>query len=157
MHISTIQTDSLGKTNTGNLHSTGFSLVELMITIAIVSILTGIAIPLYNGYIREGHLTTMRTTINGLRTVLEDFRLDNGSYGATGDLVGVAAIDARFNWDPSGDIGPYAFTVAVGTNSYDAWGTFNANTAIWVRCDNRLSNCCDADTPGATAVTNACP
>ena len=139
----------------------GFSLVELMITIAIISVLSAIAIPLYNGYIREGHMTTMRTTINGLRTVLEDHRLDNGSYvpagNSSGDQLANAEILSDFDWDPSGDIGPYAFTVAVGTNSYDAWGTFNADTAIWVRCDNRLSNCCDPDTPGATAVTNACP
>ena len=98
----------------------------------------------------------MRSTINGLRTVLEDFRLENGSYGATGNLVGVAAIDARFNWDPTGDSSPYTYTLAVtSTNSYDVWGTYIASAAIWVRCDNRLSNCCDPDS--GTAVTNACP
>ena len=36
-------------------YQAGFSLVELMITIAIISILSAIAIPLYNGYISEGH------------------------------------------------------------------------------------------------------
>lgn len=127
-----------------------------MITIAIITTLTAIAIPIYDGYIREGHLTTMRSTMNGLRTPVEDFRLDNGGYGATGNLVGVAAIDARFGWEPGGDTAAYTYTVAVtGTNSYDVWGTFNANTAIWVRCDNRFSNCCDPDS--GTAVTSACP
>jgi hypothetical protein len=50
----------------------------------------------------------------------------------------------------------YTYVVSVtGTNSYDVWGTFNANNAIWIRCDNRFANCCDPDT--GTAVTNACP
>jgi prepilin-type N-terminal cleavage/methylation domain-containing protein len=134
----------------------GFSLLELMIAIAIISVLAGIAIPLYDGYIREGHLATMRMTLDGLRTPVEDFRLENGSYGATGNLVGVAAIDGRFSWEPSGDSSPYTYTVVVtGTNSYDVLGTYNANAAIWVRCDNRFSNCCDPDS--GTAVTSACP
>jgi prepilin-type N-terminal cleavage/methylation domain-containing protein len=151
----------------GNRMSRGVSLLELMITIAIISILAGIAIPLYDGYIREGHLSTIRTTLNGLRTPLEDFRLDNGSYGPTGDLVGVNAITrpslpswplatGPYDWNPSGDMSPYTYTVSVtGTNSYDVWGTFNANAAIWVRCDRRFANCCDPDS--GTAVTNACP
>lgn len=136
----------------------GYSLVELMVTIAVISILTGIAIPLYNGYVREGHLTGMRSTMGGLRTVMEDFRLDNGNYGANANLVGLAAINGRFAWNPSGDTSAYTYTVAVtGTNSYDVWGVFNANANIWARCDNRFANCCDPDTPGATAVGNPCP
>jgi prepilin-type N-terminal cleavage/methylation domain-containing protein len=145
-------------------NQTGFTLVELMITIAILSVLAAIAIPLYTGYIREGNLTTMRSTTNGLRTVLEDFRLDNGSYGAIGSQFtentsgGVTQISSQYPWDASGDMRAYTYVVSVtGTNSYDVWGTFNANNAIWIRCDNRFSNCCDANTSGATAVTNACP
>ena len=132
----------------------GVTLVELMITIAVISILTAIAIPAYNGYIRESHLTTMRSTIAQLRVILEDFRLENGSYGANGNLVGLAAINGRYNWNPTGDMGGHSYTVSVtNTNSYDVWGIFNAG--IWVRCDNRFSNCCDPDS--GTAVTSACP
>jgi len=132
----------------------GFTLVELMITIAVLTLLTAIAIPAYNGYIREGHLTTIRANMSGLRTILEDYRLDNGNYGAAGDLVGLAAINARFNWNPSGDMGSYNYTISVtGTDSYDVLGLFN--TSIWARCDDRFTSCCDPDTPGATSA--ACP
>ncbi len=134
----------------------GVTLVELMITIAVLSVIVAIAIPAYNGYIREGHFTTMRATLQGMRTPIEDFRLENGSYGANSNLSGVAAISSRFGWQPTGDTSAYAYTVSVtSTGSYDAWGTFGAN--IWVRCDTRFTNCCDSTTPGATAVTNACP
>ncbi len=127
-----------------------------MITIAVLSVITAIAIPAYRGYVREGHFTTMRATLDGMRTPIEDYRLENGNYGVTGSLAGVAAIDARFGWEPTGDITAYTYTVSVtSTNSYDAWGSFSAD--IWVRCDARFTNCCDSTTPGATAVSNACP
>lgn len=143
----------------------GFSLVELMIVIAILSVLTAIAIPLYNGYILEGQFSTMRTTTSGLRTILEDFRLDNGNYGTAGTQFtentsgGVTQISNQYPWNPSGDMSAHTYVVSVtGTNSYDVWGITNANTSIWVRCDNRFSTCCDSDTtPDGHAVTTACP
>lgn len=144
------------KTQPGISRRAGFSLVELMIAIAIVAILSSIAIPLYNGYVREGHFTALRANMPGLRTVIEDFRLDNGSYGATGNLVGLAAIDARYGWEPGSDISQYTYTVAVvGTNDYDVWGVFSPD--IWVRCEERMNRCCDSGTSGATAANAACP
>jgi prepilin-type N-terminal cleavage/methylation domain-containing protein len=141
---------------TGKQH--GITLVELIIAVAILSILAAIALPLYEGYITEGHQASMRSTLNGLRTPLEDYRLENGNYGGTGNLVGIANINGRFDWDPSGDSSAYSYTVSVtGTNSYDVWGFFNANTGIWVRCENRFSNCCDSETASASSYNSACP
>jgi type IV pilus assembly protein PilE len=137
--------------------SLGYSLVELMITVAIIFVLAGIAVPLYNGYVREGHFTTMRATMNGLRTIIEDYRLDNGNYGAAGNLVDLAAIDGRFGWEPGGDTSGYTYTVSVtATDSYDIWGVANGNSTIWVRCEDRFSTCCDPDTSSGGAPTDAC-
>jgi type IV pilus assembly protein PilE len=136
----------------------GITLVELMIAIAILSVLAGIAIPLYNGYVAEGHQASMRTTLNGLRTPLEEYRLENGNYGSTTDLVGISNINSRFDWNPSGDSSAYEYTVSVtGTNSYDVWGVFRANSGIWVRCEDRFSNCCDSETASGSTHDAACP
>ncbi len=52
--------------------------------------------------------------------------------------------------------GSYTFDVVSATsNSYAVQGEFNAD--IWVRCENRMNRCCDADTPSATGPTAACP
>ena len=139
-------------------NTAGYSLVELMVTVAVVAVITAIAVPAYRGYIKEGHFATMRSTMDGMRTVVEEFRLENGSYipggyGA-GSQISNADITSAFGWQPSGDIGNYLFTVAVQSNSYDIWGTFSAGD-VWVRCDNRFSNCCDSD--GGGAATSACP
>ncbi|MDJ0740313.1 MAG: type IV pilin protein [Gammaproteobacteria bacterium] len=137
----------------------GFTLVELMISIAVLSVIVAIAVPAYNNYIRESHFTTIRTTLNGMRTALEDFRLENGNYGANATLTGIAQISSsqggRFDWTPAGDPAAYTYTVVVtATNSYDVYGVFG--NGVWARCDNRYQNCCDADTAGSSTVV-ACP
>lgn len=134
----------------------GFTLVELMIAIAVLSVIVSIAIPAYNRYIREGHFATMRATLNGLRTVIEDFHLDNGNFGTSNTLTGFSAIDGRFGWNPGGDLGAYNYTVAVnGTNSYDVWGQFGAD-GVWVRCENRFNTCCDSESSSSSAPSGSC-
>lgn len=134
----------------------GVTLVELMITVAVLSVIAAIAIPAYRGYVKEGHFTAIRTTITGMRTSIEDYRLENGDYGATGNLAGIAAINGRFGWQPSGDTGAYSYTLAVvSTNNYDVWGTYGSS--VWVRCENRFGRCCDSDATGATTPSSSCP
>ena len=138
-----------------NARSTGVTLVELMITIAVIAVITTIALPAYNNYIREGHFATMRATVNGLRTVIEDYHLENGNFGSSGNLVGLTAIDGRFDWDPGGDLGGYNYTVAIsGSNSYDIWGQYG--TDVWVRCEDRFRTCCDSGTSGSSAPSGSC-
>jgi prepilin-type N-terminal cleavage/methylation domain-containing protein len=140
----------------GNRGSRGVTLVELMISIAVLSVIVAIALPAYNNYLREGHFATIRTTVNGMRTSIEDYRLENGNYGTTATLSDAAAITARFGWTPSGNTSSYRYTVAVtATNSYDVWGQFGT-AGVWARCDNRYNSCCDSDTTSSASPT-ACP
>lgn len=134
----------------------GVTLVELMVAIAVLSVLVSIAIPSYNRYVREGHFATMRSTLNGLRTVIEDYHLDNGNFGSSTTLTDVSAIDGRFGWNPGGDVGAYVYTVAVtGTNSYDVWGRFDSG-GVWVRCENRFRTCCDSESSASSVPTGSC-
>ena len=138
-----------------NARSTGVTLVELMITIAVIAVITTIALPAYNNYIREGHFATMRATVNGLRTIIEDYHLENGNFGSSGNLVGLTAIDGRFDWDPGGDLGSYNYTVAIsGSNSYDIWGQYG--TDVWVRCEDRFRTCCDSGTSSSSTPSGSC-
>jgi Tfp pilus assembly protein PilE len=125
-----------------------------MISIAILFVIITIAIPAYTNYTREAHFATIRTTIQGMRTAIEEYRLENGDYGTVDTLIGIANIQARFDWQPAGDIGDYEYTVVINsTDDYDVYGQFGGS-GVWARCDNRYQDCCDSDTKGSMTVVS---
>jgi type IV pilus assembly protein PilE len=57
----------------------GFTLVELMFAVAIVAILTAIALPSYNDYISQSRRTTAKTTLVEAAQWMERFRAENNA------------------------------------------------------------------------------
>ncbi len=87
--------------NTKNRYA-GFTLIELMITVAIVGMLAAVALPAYNDYVRRGKLAEAHSQLADLRVKMEQRFQDNRSYLNSG-ACGVAM--------PSGgDIKFFAFT-----------------------------------------------
>ena len=60
--------------------STGFSLIELMVTVAIVGVLAAIAVPAYSDYVRRGKITEAHSNLSELRLRAEKFFTDNRTY-----------------------------------------------------------------------------
>jgi len=60
--------------------SKGFTLIELMITVAIVSILAAVALPAYNDYLMRGRLAEAHGELAAMRSKMETFFLDNRTY-----------------------------------------------------------------------------
>ena len=58
----------------------GFTLIEVMVTVAIVAILAAIAIPNYRDYVRRGRLTEVFSTLSGQRVKMEQYFQDNRVY-----------------------------------------------------------------------------
>ena len=69
--------------------SKGFTLIELMITVAIVAILASLVLPSYTEYIRRAKITEATATLAGMRVKLEQYFQDNRSY-ALACTAGVA-------------------------------------------------------------------
>jgi type IV pilus assembly protein PilE len=70
----------------------GFTLVELMIVVAIVGILSMIAVPMYIDHITRSQLIEGHAGLSDLRVRMEQFYQDNRTYnGAALDNCGAAA------------------------------------------------------------------
>jgi type IV pilus assembly protein PilE len=69
----------------------GFTLIELMIVIAIMGILLAIAIPSYTNYIIRSRTTEATNTLSDLRVRMEQFFQDNRNFG-TGAACGVNGV-----------------------------------------------------------------
>ncbi|MBG2800800.1 prepilin peptidase-dependent pilin [Proteus sp. WDL240414] len=73
--------------NVLNYHSNenGFTLMELMIVIAIISILSSVAIPAYQGYIQKAALTDVLQTLSPYRSAIELCRYENDPQHCNSD------------------------------------------------------------------------
>lgn len=66
--------------------SRGFTLIELMIVVAIVGILAAVALPLYQNYIARSQITSAIAELNGAKPQYE-LILNNGSASSSGDFT----------------------------------------------------------------------
>ena len=69
----------------------GFTLIELMIAVAIVAILLGIAVPAYTSYITRSHLVQATDQLSLERAQMEQYFQDNRTYVATGSFTPVCS------------------------------------------------------------------
>ena len=63
--------------------TSGFTLIELMIAVAIIGILAAVALPGYTDYIRRSALTEGFSSLSDLRIRLEQFYQSNRNFGTT--------------------------------------------------------------------------
>lgn len=62
----------------------GFTLIEVMVTIAIIAILVGVAVPSYREYVRRGQLPEAFNSLSDIRVKLEQYYQDNRAYSTDG-------------------------------------------------------------------------
>ena len=89
----------------------GFTLIELMIVIAIIGILAAIAIPQYQNYIARSQVTRVMGEVTTVKTAIEDCLLN-----------GKAAADCYIAWTQSN------LVAAAGTGNTGTGNTGTGNT-----------------------------
>jgi type IV pilus assembly protein PilE len=58
----------------------GFTLIEVMIVVAILAILAAVALPAYNDYILRGRVTNAVTGVGGMESRMEQYFQDKHTY-----------------------------------------------------------------------------
>ncbi|QZA76442.1 prepilin-type N-terminal cleavage/methylation domain-containing protein [Deefgea tanakiae] len=72
-----------------NRKQTGFTLIEMMIVVAIIGILAAIAIPNYQDYVRKSRRTDGVTAISTVQQAQEKWRANNVSYSENFGTAGL--------------------------------------------------------------------
>ncbi len=119
----------------------GFTLIELMIVIAIIGILAAVAIPSYQNYTKRAKASEAKIMLDAIRTTQETYFAENNLY--TTNLTSLGNPTANASYYAYSSAGTSVFTA---TATPSATGTAAGLTGVWT-----LSN---AGVLGGSAVTS---
>jgi type IV pilus assembly protein PilA len=114
----------------------GFTLIELMIVVAIIGILAAVAIPAYQDYIARSQVSEAVSLTAGGKTPMAEWFADKGTWPSTADMVMgnlagkyVSSITISLGGGTSNSLALMSTMKTAGVNSAVTGGTLILETA----------------------------
>lgn len=131
----------------------GFTLIELMIVVAIIGVLSAIAVPAYQNYVAKSEASSALATLKSAMTPAELYIQENGDFTATDETTVFSAIGVS---SASSTLGTLDVS---GTNtirfSFTSGSMANSGTVSIQRNNTSGWNCTTSSVPSA-AIPSSC-
>lgn len=79
----------------------GFTMTEIMMTLAILAILTGLAIPNFRTTIEQGRLNEARANLNLIHMAQKIYRLNNGVFCCATSMTSMTTVNTNLSLELS--------------------------------------------------------